>query len=146
MLNTLIVIVIFFIALQAYIRLVPSAAARWNVDPFAAKHPAPAGGRLVLKGGDLPFEDATQALAATCREMLSLRRTKVIAGAANERRLTFLTRSAVWGFPDYTTIELRETAQGYEIAMLARLRFGRSDFGVNQARLTQVAKGLAAAQ
>ncbi|HHB81701.1 MAG TPA: DUF1499 domain-containing protein, partial [Aliiroseovarius sp.] len=45
--------------------------------------------------------------------------------------MTFVTRSRLWGFPDYTTIAY---ADG-RITIFARLRFGRSDLGVNAARV-----------
>lgn len=132
-------------ALQAYLRLMPSAVRLWHIDPFAAADPGQTGGRLILSAADLPFETGAGAMQAAQDQMLLLARTKRIAGHVEDGRMTFVTRSKFWGFADYTTIGLRAADPGdearYEIAMLARLRFGRSDFGVNMARL----RGLAAA-
>jgi len=58
-------------------------------------------------------------------------RSVVLAGSASDGMMTFVTRSKWIGFPDYTTIQL----DGDKIKLHARLRFGRSDLGVNAARL-----------
>ena len=45
--------------------------------------------------------------------------------------LTYITRSAAIGFPDYTTAR----QDGDQLVIWARQRFGRSDFGVNRRRV-----------
>ena len=55
--------------------------------------------------------------------------------AADEGRITWVTRSALWGFPDYTTAEVTPTDGGRSSTIFARPRFGSSDMGVNAARL-----------
>ncbi len=47
------------------------------------------------------------------------------------RRNSCVTRSAVWGFPDYTTVEQRDG----KLMIYARSRFGSSDLGVNGKRV-----------
>jgi uncharacterized protein (DUF1499 family) len=54
-----------------------------------------------------------------------------LAGSVEEGRMTWVARSALWGFPDYITAE----AGPKGLAVWSRLRFGRSDLGVNRARL-----------
>ena len=58
-------------------------------------------------------------------------RTEVLAGSPSEGRVTYITRSMWFGFPDYTTVQLED--DGLEI--YGRLRFGQSDQGVNRARV-----------
>ena len=58
-------------------------------------------------------------------------RTQHLAGTVEEGMVTYITRSLVFGFPDYTTARL----QGDRIEIHSRLRFGQSDMGVNAARL-----------
>lgn len=70
-------------------------------------------------------------LARLDRVALSDPRTRRLAGSPDAGRITWESRSLIWGFPDYTTAELR--ADGLYIH--ARLRFGGSDMGVNAARL-----------
>jgi uncharacterized protein (DUF1499 family) len=60
-------------------------------------------------------------------------RTLVLAGSVEEGMITYVTRSAVIGFPDYTTVQ----QDGDQLKVYARLRFGRSDFGVNHARVNR---------
>jgi uncharacterized protein (DUF1499 family) len=62
-------------------------------------------------------------------------RTTRLSGSPDEGRITWITRSALWGFPDYTTAEAVPDATGSRLTVHARLRFGRSDLGVNAARL-----------
>jgi len=66
--------------------------------------------------------------------MLALPNTSLIAGSVAEGRLTYITRSKLIGFPDFTTIE----QGGDQIKLYARLRFGRKDMGVNGKRLDGV--------
>lgn len=58
-------------------------------------------------------------------------RTRLVEGSVAKERLVYVTRTLVWGFPDYTTV-------GFEDGLLvvhARARFGGADLGVNQARI-----------
>ena len=45
--------------------------------------------------------------------------------------ITYITRSRVFGFPDYTTVR----QAGPQLELYGRLRFGGSDLGANAARL-----------
>ena len=58
-------------------------------------------------------------------------RTRVLAGAPEDGMRSYVTRSAVMGFPDYTTVRLSDG----ELQIYARSRFGRSDLGVNARRV-----------
>ncbi|PWE37157.1 DUF1499 domain-containing protein [Pelagicola sp. LXJ1103] len=58
-------------------------------------------------------------------------RTKVIAGSVESGMVSYQTRSALWGFPDYTTLR----GDGDLVEINSRLRFGQSDLGVNRARI-----------
>mgnify|MGYP000701681118 CR=1 FL=1 len=58
-------------------------------------------------------------------------RTRVLAGSLAEGRYTYVTRSAIIGFPDFTTVE----QQADVVRIHARQRFGSSDLGVNAARV-----------
>ena len=63
-------------------------------------------------------------------------RTRRIAGSVEEGRITYETRTRWIGFPDYTTVEVVDGDAGPLLAVHARLRFGRSDLGVNRRRVT----------
>lgn len=109
----------------AYIRLAPSDPSVWHTDP------------QVLSDQDLRdgvrrrFEGDEAMMAQLERIILSTSRTEKLAGSVEEGRVTYITRSKWMGFPDYTTVQLVDG----DIELHARLRFGRSDLGVNKARV-----------
>ena len=129
-------IVIAVVALVAYIRLAPSDPARWHIalHPRPADIAAPSPQMVVLRGGayiDLPFADDLLARLDTI--VIATPRTVRLAGNVGEGRMTWITRTALWGFPDYTTAELGPKG----LILYSRLRFGDSDMGVNAARLAR---------
>ena len=132
-----IAILLIFIAaaaLVAYIRLAPSDPARWHIalHPRPADIAAPSPQVVVLPGGayiDLPVADGLLARLDTI--IMATPRTVRLAGSVGEGRMTWITRSTLWGFPDYITAEVGP--QG--LTIYSRLRFGGGDMGVNAARL-----------
>jgi len=109
----------------AFIRLAPTDVARWHKPVGDAENTDGAGwSARVLPNAEGMMSDLHQA-------MLTLPRTELLAGSVGEGRLTYITRSRIMGFPDFTTIE----RSGEQIKLYARLRFGRSDLGVNGKRL-----------
>ncbi|WP_067926990.1 MULTISPECIES: DUF1499 domain-containing protein [unclassified Sulfitobacter] len=116
------------LAIALYVRFAPSDVAYWH-RPVTAGADADGEGsavRILQGGSDL--------MARLDREMRALPRTRVLSGSPEAGRVTYVTRSRVMGFPDYTTLERRPDG----VALYGRLRFGRSDFGVNAARLDRV--------
>jgi uncharacterized protein (DUF1499 family) len=120
-----------FLGLQAYVRFAPFKAADWHVDPFTAQAPQD-GGALDVFASEISANDALTALNTVA---LATPRTTVLAGSVQEGHVSYVTRSLLWGFPDVTTISARDTETGSDIAILARLRFGKSDLGVNGKRV-----------
>lgn len=118
----------FLFLFAAYVRLAPTDAATWH-QPITANvdRDLPGGAIRVRSAGPEAFAQVDAALRA-------LPRTYPVAGSIEEGRVTYITRSALWGFPDYTTVEHGDGM----LKMHARLRFGRSDLGVNAARLDVV--------
>ena len=133
-----VIVAVAVVAGAAYVRLAPSDPAVWHVDPSGA---TPGSGRFVVRpeGGDTdgPLLDMPpqEALAALDRIARDTPRTQVLAGTPEEGRITYVTRSALWGFPDYTTVEAVPADGGSRLVIFARLRFGDSDMGVNEARV-----------
>ena len=116
-----------------WVRLAPSAPARWHIDPDAAPDPGPAGFRRVIET-DLPPAETLGRLAAVAE---AAPRSRRLAGSPGSGRITWIVRSRLWGFPDYVTAAARPTARGSRLTVLGRLRFGRSDLGVNRKRIEQ---------
>jgi uncharacterized protein (DUF1499 family) len=122
------------VAFAFYVRLAPSDLARWHVAPEAE---GPSGEVVVagLNRATLRFDPKAGApadlLARLDAVALATPRTVRLAGSVAEGRITWVTRSALWGFPDYTTAQIGKDG----LAVEARSRFGSSDLGVNAARL-----------
>lgn len=133
------VLVLILGAGMAHIRLAPSDPARWHIDPAPPTAlpqgevvAEPGAARAVLDLGDMPPEEALSRLDAIA---LASARTVRLAGSPESGRITWITRSALFGFPDYTTAAATRTGTSTEVRIYARLRFGSDDFGVNAARL-----------
>ncbi len=114
----------------AWIRLAPSDPARWHVDPVTgAAGPGSHLARVVLP---LP---PPRALAALDLVAMAEPRTTRLAGSPEEGRITWISRSRVFGFPDYITAAALPEGAGSTLVIHGRLRFGSSDLGVNAARI-----------
>ena len=126
----------------AYVRLAPSDPEIWHVflpsDIAASEDCAtsvvPGRGRATAACFvALSKEDALQKLDSIA---MSTPRTTRLAGSWQQGRITWITRSKLWGFPDYTTAQAQEIDGQTRIDLFGRLRFGSEDMGVNAARLT----------
>lgn len=117
-----------------WVRLAPDDVARWHVA--LALVPGEEAGPVLrgMTGGAiafLPAADPAEALARLARVAAAAPRTRLLAGSAEEGRMTWVARSALWGFPDYVTAEVAPGG----LRLWSRLRYGRGDMGVNLARL-----------
>jgi len=61
-------------------------------------------------------------------------RTEVVAGSLVEGQVTYVTRTKLMGYPDFTTIGVYGANPRY-VEVYGRSRFGRSDLGVNAKRV-----------
>lgn len=113
------------VAMGAYVRFAPSDPARWHVAPEGADRDLKGGVVRVVETGP----DGLARLDAIAR---AAPRTTVLVGSVAEGMVTYVTRTKVFGFPDYTTVQ----QDGDRLRFYARLRFGRKDFGVNRDRVT----------
>lgn len=108
-----------------WVRMAPSDPARWHVS-------AGDGGNRDFAGAVIRTIPAGPGDMARLDKIIrATPRTSLLAGSPEEGMVTYITRSRLWGFPDYTTIEARTG----HIVIHGRLRFGSSDMGVNRARV-----------
>ena len=118
-------------AVAVWMRIMPEAADRfhaWPAGETRREWTEPGGyGRVVRVTGPEAFAEFDRIIRATPR-------TEWVAGSVDKGRVTYITRSAVFGFPDYATVEYR-AGDTPEIAIYSRLRVGKSDLGVNKARV-----------
>ncbi|MDP2739768.1 MAG: DUF1499 domain-containing protein [Pseudorhodobacter sp.] len=119
------------------VRLAPTDPAAWHVDPTTITKPDKPNHWLLAMGGDAP--PMALALppgqAAARLDAIALATPRTVRLAGQGAHVTYVTRSALWGFPDYTSVKITPTATGSQLSFFARARFGRSDMGVNRARL-----------
>jgi len=126
-------------AVMATVRLAPVDPAAWHQPIGAVPGENGATGPVFVQQerGAFAFLPATTAtpehlLADLAAFAATQPRTREIAGAVREGRITWMQRSVFWGFPDFITADT--TPNG--IRLWSRQRDGRRDFGVNMARLT----------
>ncbi len=145
---------------DAYVRLAPSHPSVWHqpappelsgymVPDWQTKPPADlvvprengafvqfrTSNDVTLESGIAPGVDPLRRLDAIA---LATPRTTRLAGSPESGMITWVTRSALWGFPDYTTAQAIPTSMvGQLIEINARQRFGKADLGVNAARLRE---------
>lgn len=105
-----------------YVRFVPSKNEVWHRPPDEISTNPEGSYRTDLEG--VAFSQLHTIIIATPR-------TRILAGDPAAQFMTYVTRSKVWGFPDYTTVEQR----GSQLTIVGRSRFGRKDFGVNKDRI-----------
>ncbi len=128
------------LAAGGWIRLAPVDPARWDVD-VASDMPALCAGGIETGAASARaacLRPGTPALLLAQLDAIALAtpRTHRLAGSPEAGRITWETRSLLIGYPDYTTAQVTGTPGGTRLDILARSRFGASDFGVNAARLT----------
>ena len=119
------VILAIVIVALGYVRLAPSDPARWHSPPnVTADKNLTHGVKRLVAAGPAGLGQLDAIIRGTPR-------TSVLAGSVEEGMITYVTRTKVFGFPDYTTVQ----ADGDQLKIYGRLRFGRSDLGVNRNRV-----------
>ena len=115
-----------------YVRHAPHAAGEYH-SRDSAYHQA---GNYKEDGGfeavRLLSEPGREALDRIMRVIDETTRTQLLDGGLEEGHVSYITRSPFWGFPDTTNIWI----EGDRLHMRGHLRFGRSDLGVNQRRVS----------
>ena len=135
-----------FAALLLYIRLAPSDPIHWH-EPLPTTRTATCS--VTPSEGSASYAcilpDPPETLLRRLDTIATATpRTTRLAGDPASGRVTYVTRSALWGFPHFTTAQTTPTPDGTRLDLHARLRFGRSDMGVNAARLALWTKALTA--
>ncbi|MCC5956975.1 MAG: DUF1499 domain-containing protein [Natronohydrobacter sp.] len=136
-----IALIVLVVGVMAWIRLVPSDPARWHEDPRLVSRPTSPNFHLIrMVGGDeMPrvFQMSPEALAAQLDEVARADGAEMIAGSLAAGHMTYLSRTPLMGYPDYTSILIEPAGEGAMLLAFARSRFGHSDLGVNRARITR---------
>ncbi len=135
--------IIAALGLLAYIRLAPSDPTVWHVSPITeaevGQGPCLAAITTQINGARVAClsSDTPETLLAKLDQIaMASPRTTRLVGTPQSGRITWITRTALMGYPDYTTAEVTPAPNGSRLDIYARQRFGGADFGVNAARLT----------
>lgn len=119
----LVFVIVLILGAALWVRVAPSNPDRWHKE---LKTPID----QVLPGGVVRvLEGRSDQLSALRALMSETPRTKLLK--ETEAGYTFVTRSLLWGFPDYATVWTR----GDDLVIYSRLRFGGGDMGVNAKRV-----------
>lgn len=132
------ILAVLALGLAAYVRLAPSDPARWHVDPAGAPDP----GTPNFARADLVLPGTPEDVAARLAGVAAADGATVLAGGG--LHTTWISRSRLMGYPDFTSVRLEPAEGGVRLIALARSRFGQSDLGVNRARLDRWLAGLRA--
>lgn len=122
-------------AAMAFVRLAPNDPAVWHTDPATAADPGLRGHQV--SPPDAPVFDARPAdlLRALDEIALAEPRVRRFAGDPSEGWVTYITRTRVFGFPDFISVKALAQDNGATLAILGRCRFCGSDLDVNQTRM-----------
>ena len=117
---------ILVLGVMAYIRHAPSDPTQWHVPIFVTENATYDGGAERFVAGD-----PGQLMQKLDQIIQSEPRSTQIAGQAEDGHVTYVVRTRWMGYPDYVTLQSAQNG----IQIYSRLRFGKSDLGVNANRL-----------
>jgi len=133
----IVVVLVLAVAASVYVRTAPSDPAEWNNPQLSDMAPGEYPGErsfIVERALDgAAAGEGAQTFARLDTIIRATPRTTVLAGSPQDGRITYITRSQVFGFPDYTTVTLSPSPATLQI--YGRARFGKLDMGVNAARI-----------
>ncbi|MBF9036158.1 DUF1499 domain-containing protein [Rhodobacterales bacterium HKCCE2091] len=129
------VVVVAVVAVAIRVRTAPMDPARWHADPATAEPPATPNFAL-LRGSEAPVIAAdVPAVAARLDGIARTEGAERLAGNAADGLVTYVVRSRIMGYPDAVSVRLSPVDGGTRVELFSRSRFGRSDLGVNAARV-----------
>ncbi len=135
----LILITIFLLAAvmaaAVYFRFASMPAEIWHVDPATANLPNTPNAELRQGQGAPVVALPPASVAEGLAQVAEVEGATQIAGDLTEGFATYVQRTRLMGYPDAISIRLTPVDEGTRVEIFSRSRFGRSDFGVNAARV-----------
>lgn len=133
-------LLILIVAAVLWVRIAPSNANEWHVDPETIEKGSRPNQYLMRDGQDtdsLIFDMPAGDLAAKFNDIaLSKPNVVVLDGAASDLWVTYMQRTKLMAYPDYISVKITDEGDGKSrLTLYSRSRFGRSDLGVNKARI-----------
>jgi uncharacterized protein (DUF1499 family) len=147
-------ILVLVVGFLAYVRFAPLDAATWHVDPMTAPTPETPNSWRIAAPGQEPGSagqmspvyraSAAELMAAFDKVALAEPLTERLAGAPGDPYVTYVQRTPRVRYPDYISVRAVDLGDGTSaLSVLSRSRFGKSDLGVNKARMEAWLKALA---
>lgn len=123
-------------------RFAPTNPDKWHVNPETVQKTRKPNQFLVRDGGDsdsLVFQSSATELSTRFDEMARQKpNVTLIAGDPASGWMTYEQRSQKIKYPDYISVKITDLEDGTaKLSAYSRSRFGRSDLGVNEARMTK---------
>jgi hypothetical protein len=144
----LVFFLIFVVGIGALmVRMTPLAAIDYQFEDIQPLMTQGKDGHFsVGREADMPSSifkgESPQQVAARLKEIIEAtpRTTLLVGWLTDEKRqpeynVSYVTRSAIWSFPDVTSVKVEATSGGTMVSMHGRVVYGKHDFGVNEARI-----------
>ncbi len=146
--SALLVVIALVVLAPVYVRLAPSNAARWHVDPTTAARPRTPNYYFVLQSipkRPAPVFQADAAELAAAFDAFAVAQPLVVrlAGGVDDLHITYVQRSNTMKYPDYLSVRFIDLGGGLAtVAIFSRSRFGIGDRGFNKRRVQKWLKSL----
>jgi hypothetical protein len=128
-------IALLTVAAAFYVRLAPVDAARWHVDPQTVTPPTTPNYMLLAGNRAVSIDAPALSVAGRLQAVAEAEGGTLIAGSLGEGFATYVVRSRLMGFPDYVSLRLVPEGEATRLHVFSRSAYGRSDLGVNTARV-----------
>lgn len=131
-----------------WVRVAKDDPVVWHIDPTDVVKGGKPNQYLLLPTGDKSKSpvfaiSATELASAFDNMALAQPRVIRLAGNVDNLWITYVQRSGWMRFPDYISVKFIDNPDGTaSLAIYSRSRFGRSDLGVNRARIKMWIKAL----
>lgn len=133
------VVVVLFAGSLAYVRSLSHDVGQWHVDPQAAPDPSTPNWYRVTPDGENPapvFQASVDELSSAFDRVVAAQNfIELLKDDRPEGPVTWVQRSALFGFPDYISASFLPAGDGSTVAIFSRARVGQSDLGVNEKRV-----------
>ena len=136
------VVVLALVGSIALVRSLSHDAEQWHVDPQTAPDPSTPNWYRVAPGAQNPAQvfdvSATDLASAFDRVVAKQSRVELLQDdRSSGGPVTWVQRSALFGFPDYISVSFLSLDDGAKstLAIFSRARLGQSDLGVNEKRV-----------
>ena len=134
--TTLTILAIALALLLGWIRFSPTDVDDWHLDPGDTEDPGQSGLRLIGREAPRFPGDPDTVLTEVMSIAKAEPRTRVLDGSVEEGMITFVHRTRLMGYRDYTTLKAVAEGDMTKLSLAARSRYSFAhDWGTNSARM-----------